>query len=85
MIEQKEGRSFALKVNGIEMTMSYIGVVAHDILELAEKNGAIPGKLDKLEDYLLQGDKGQYGWNDWVDLEEDNRFTTIPNTSTPVA
>lgn len=37
MTEQKESRSFALKVNGIEMTMSYIGVVAHDILELAEK------------------------------------------------
>lgn len=26
MTEQKESRSFALKVNGIEMTMSYIGV-----------------------------------------------------------
>ena len=82
MTEQKESRSFALKVNGIEMTMSYIGVVAHDILELAEKHGAIPSKP---ENYILQGDKGQYGRNDWVDLEEDNRFITIPNVSTPVA
>ena len=82
MTEQKESRSFALKVNGIEMTMSYIGVVAHDILELAEKNGAIPGRL---EDYFLQGAKGQYGWGDWVDLEEDNLFITIPNKPTPVA
>ena len=82
MTEQKESRSFALKVNGIEMTMSYIGVVAHDILELAEKNGAIPGKP---ENYILQGDKGQYGWDDWVDLEEDNRFITIPNKPTQVA
>lgn len=82
MAGQKESRSFALKVNGIEMTMSYIGVVAHDILERAKKNGAIPGKP---EDYLLQGDKGQYGRNDWVDLEEDNRFIAIPNVSTPVA
>lgn len=82
MTEQKESSSFALKVNGIEMTMSHIGVVAHDILELAEKRGAIPGKP---ENYILQGDKGQYGWDNWVDLEEDNRFITIPNTSTPVA
>ena len=79
MAEQK---SFTLKVNGTEMTMREPRVVAHDILELAEKNGAIPGKP---EDYLLQGDKRQYGWDNWVDLEEDNRFITIPNTSTPVA
>lgn len=79
MAEQK---SFTLKVNGMEMAMPYVGVVAHDILELAEKNGAIPGKP---EDYLLQGDKGKYGWDNWVDLEEDNVFLTIPNQPTPVA
>ena len=79
MAEQK---TFTLKVNGIEMTMSTARVVAHDILELAEKNGAIPGKP---EDYLLQGDKGQYGWDNWVNLEEDNVFLTIPNQPTPVA
>lgn len=79
MAEQK---SFTLKVNGTEMTMREPRVVAHDILELAEKHGAIPGKP---EDYLLQGDKGQYGWNDWVNLEEDNRFITILNKPTPVA
>ena len=74
--------SFVLKVNGIEMTMQTARVVAHDILELAEKSGAIPGKP---EDYILQGDKGQYGWDNWVDLEEDNRFITIRNQPTPVA
>ena len=79
MAEQK---SFTLKVNGIEMTMSTARVVAHDILELAKKNGAIPGKP---EDYILQGDKGQYGWDNWVNLEEDNVFLTIPNQPTPVA
>lgn len=73
---------FTLKVNGIEMTISHQKLVAHDILELAEKNGAIPGKP---EDYILQGDKGQYGWDDMVDLEEDNLFITIPNKPTPVA
>ena len=79
MAEQK---SFTLKVNGIEMTMSTARVIAYDILELAEKNGAIPGNP---VDYLLQGDKGQYGWDNWVDLEEDNVFLTIPNQPTPVA
>ena len=79
MAEQK---SFTVKVNGIEMTMSTARVVAHDILELAKKNGAIPGKP---EDYILQGDKGQYGWDNWVNLEEDNVFLTIPNQPTPVA
>ena len=79
MAEQK---SFTLKVNGIEMTMRYVGVVVHDIMELAEKNGAISGKP---EDYILQGDKEVYGWDNWVDLEEDNRFITIPNQPTPVA
>ena len=79
MAEQK---SFTFKVNGTEIATQHQKFVAHDILELAEKHGAIPGKP---EDYILQGDKGQYGWDDWVDLEEDNRFITIPNVSTPVA
>ena len=74
--------SFVLKVNGIEMTMQTARVVAHDILELAEKHNAIPGKP---EDYILQGDKGQYVRDNWVNLEEDNRFITIPNQPTPVA
>ncbi len=82
MAEKEEGRSFTLKVNGIEMTTLHQKLVAHDVLELAEKNGAIPGKP---EDYILQGDKGKYGWDDWVDLEEDNLFITIPNKPTPVA
>ena len=79
MAEQK---SFTLKVNGTEIDTLHQKLVAHDILELAEKNGAIPGRL---KDYLLQGAKGQYGWGDWVDLEEDNLFITIPNKPTPVA
>ena len=79
MAEQK---SFTLKVNGTEITTLHQKLVAHDILELAEKNGAIPSKP---EDYILQGDKGEYGWDDWVDLEEDNLFITIRNKPTPVA
>ena len=82
MAEKEASHSFALKVNGIEMTMREPRVVAHDILELAEKRGAIPGKP---EDYILQGAKRQYGWDNWVDLEEDNLFIMVPNQPTPVA
>lgn len=73
---------FTFKVNGVQIDTPHQKLVAHDILELAEKKGAIPGKP---EGYILQGDKGQYGWNDWVDLEEDNVFIAIPDKPTPVA
>ena len=82
MAEAGKKEKFTLKVNGIEIETPHQKLVAHDILELAEKRGAMPGKP---EDYILQGDKGQYGWDDWVDLEEDNVFITIPNTPTQVA
>ena len=74
--------TFTLKVNGIEMQMGQEKVVAHDILELAEKEGAIPGKP---ENYLLDGDKGRYGWDDPVNLSEDSVFITLRNAPTPVA
>ena len=73
---------FTLKVNGIEMQMGQEKVVAHDILELAEKEGAIPGKP---ENYVLEGDKGRYGWDDWVNLSEDSVFITLRDAPTPVA
>lgn len=79
MDQEKE---FKFKINGIEIETPHQKLVAHDILELAEKHGAIPGKP---EDYVLQGDKGEYKNDDWVDLSEDKVFITIPNKSTPVA
>ena len=42
----------------------------------------MPGKPDE---YALQGDKGQYGPDDLVDLLEDDVFITIPTTPTQVA
>ena len=75
-------KEFTLKVNGTEIATLHQKIVAHDILELAEKNGAIPGKP---EDYILEGAKGRYGWDDWVDLEEDNLFIALSNKPTPVA
>lgn len=82
MDEKTDKKEFLLKVNGIEIESPDQKLVAHDILELAEKRGAMPGKP---EDYILQGDKGQYGWDDWVDLEEDNVFITLSRKPTPVA
>ena len=78
----KEARKFSFKVNGIEIESEQQRVVANKILELAKKAGAMPGNP---EEYILQGDKGQYGWDVVVDLQEDNVFVTIRNTSTPVA
>lgn len=75
-------KEFTFKINGVEISIEHQKIVAHDIMELAEKRGAIPGNP---EDYTLQGDKGKYGWDDWVDLEEDDLFIAIPNTPTPVA
>lgn len=74
--------TFAIKVNGMEMPMRDERVVAHDILELAEKRGAIPGKPDE---YELQGDKSRYGWEDMVNLSEDSVFITLRKGPTPVA
>lgn len=74
--------TFTLKVNGVEMQMGQERVVAHDILELAEKEGAIPGKP---ENYVLDGDKGRYGWDDWVNLSEDSVFITLRDAPTQVA
>jgi len=74
--------TFTLKVNGIEMQMGQEKVVAHDILELAEKEGAIPGKP---ENYVLEGDKGRYGRDDWVNLSEDSVFITLRDAPTQVA
>ncbi len=77
-----QDKEFNFKINGVQIETPHQKLVAHDILELAEKHNAIPGKP---EDYTLQGDKGQYKPNDWVDLEEDNDFITIPIAATPVA
>ena len=77
-----EGRKFSFKVNGIEIKSEQQRVVANKILEFAKKAGAMPGKP---EEYILQGDKGEYGWDVVVDLQEDNVFITIRNTSTPIA
>ena len=80
-----ESNVFTLKVDGDELRMAYRFVVAHDILELAEKNGIIAGLPDH---YLLKNllaDNGTYEPNEEIDLEKENQFTAVPNSPTPVA
>ena len=81
-VDKQEEKHFDFKVNGIEIRVTQQRILAHDILELAKKAGAIPGNP---EEYILQGDKGQYAQDAWVDVLEDNVFITIPSTPTPVA
>lgn len=76
--------AYVLKVNGEEMEMQCRVVVAHDILELAEKRSAIQGKP---EEYYLESaiEDKRYGFDEKVDLEKDNIFVAVPNKPTPVA
>lgn len=77
--------TYILKVDGEEMQMEHQLVVAHDILELAEKNKVITGKT---EDYFLKSltqDNREYRNDDEVDLEKDNQFTAIVDAPAPVA
>ena len=72
----------AFQINGVKIQSPHQKLVASDILNLAKDKGAIPGKPGE---YILQGKETQYKSDDWVNLDEDNEFITIPNTSTSVA
>ena len=80
MVERSRDEEFEFKINGVEVSTPHRILTAGEILKLAEKHGAIPRKP---EQYTLEGDKGTYGWEDKVDLKEDNIFRTIPNTPPP--
>lgn len=75
---------YPLKVNGEEMEMGFRLVVAHDILELAEKRGAIHRTP---KEYRLESavNEKSFGFNEEVDLEKDNIFFAVPEANTPVA
>ena len=77
--------TYTLKVDDEEMQMEHQLVVAHDILELAEKNQVITGKP---EDYFLKSlirDNQEYRNDDEVDIEKDNQFIAILDAPAPVA
>ncbi len=75
-------RKFTIKVNGVEISTDQQELKAGEILQLAKQQGAIPGNP---EEYILKGEKQEYGWNDTVDVAQDNIFIAILNTPTPVA
>lgn len=75
-------KGYPLKVNGVELHVSHPSLPASAILILAVEHDAIAGKP---EEYVLQGDKGQYKPGDIVDLREDSVFIAIPDKATPVA
>ena len=74
--------TFEIRVNGVLFKVDGKKLLAERVLELAKEHGAMPGKP---EDYQLQGEKGLYKPNDWVDFEEDKEFITIPQGPTDVA
>ena len=75
-------QAFEIKVNGVQIEVEEEKLRAIQVLEIAKEHGAMPGNP---EDYLLQGDKGLYKADDWVNFEEDNQFITIPDRPTAVA
>ena len=75
-------RAIEIKVNGVQIEVKEEKLRAIQVLEIAKEHGAMPGNP---EDYRLQGDKGLYEADDWVNFEEDNQFITIPDRPTPVA
>ena len=73
---------FEIKVNGVLIKVDEEKLPAEKVLEIAKDYGAMPGKP---EDYRLQGDKGLYKPDDWVNFEEDKEFITVPEGPTDVA
>lgn len=80
--EHPEDKGYPYVVNGTELVSAVPKLLALDILTAAKNAGAIPLKP---EDYLLQSDQRKYKPHDYVNLEEDNSFITVPQSSTPVA
>ncbi len=74
--------TFEITVNGVLIKVDDEKLPAAKVLEIAKKHGAMPGKP---EDYQLQGERGLYKPDDWVDFKEDKDFITIPQGSTDVA
>ena len=77
--------TYILKVDGEEIQMEHQLVVAHDILELAEKNKVIAGKPEVYFLKSLTQDNKEYRNDDEVDLEKDNQFTAILDAPAPIA
>ena len=78
-------RIYEYEVNGEKFQSRHERLVAEDILKHAKEKDVIPKNP---EDYILVSQNElakNFTLNEWVDLDQDNNFVTVPNTSTPVA
>ena len=76
--------TFTFTVNDTEISTEHEKLAAADILQLAEREGAIPNKA---ENYRLETVDGEHQFksDEWVDLQEFKEFITVPNSRTDVA
>ena len=83
MVTQSE-ELFTFTVNGTELKTEHEKLVAFDILQVAEREGAIPNKA---ENYRLETVDSEHVFksDDWVDLREYKEFITVPESKTDVA
>ena len=77
---------YSVKVNGLSFVLSRPRVKCRIILQKAYDVGAFPSGVS-WGDYVLveMSRSDSIGHENWVDLEEDNEFLTIPRMPTPVA
>ncbi len=80
--DRPNDKGYPYVVNGTGLESRVPKLLAIDILQAAKDAGLIPLKP---EDYLLQSDQNQYKPHDYVNLEVDHSFITVPQSSTPVA
>lgn len=80
--EPSGNKGYPYVVNGTELVSDVAKPLVLTILKAAKDAGAIPLKP---EDYLLQSEQRRYKPHDYVNLEEDSSFITVPQSATPVA
>ena len=80
--EKDNEKEFFFTVNGVELQSQFEKLIALDILRIAKENHAIPGNP---EEYILKGATKQYKLDEWVDLNDDKVFITLPQGATAVA
>lgn len=81
-MDKSDDRGIVVRVNGGEFRVYVEEPTAREILELAKKQGLMPGEPGT---YYLWGDGGKRSVHDRIDIREENVFLTIPTEPTPVA
>ena len=76
--------TFPYLVNGHEFKSLKREIATRQILEMAAKEGAIPGNPQDYDLKSLIIDDRVYAWEEKVDLSKDNEFITLPKGPTTV-